>query len=427
MSGFRIDDTDGHPLASLAALDVNVQTSSIFRRALTFKEIRLASPAVRLRVMPDGRLSFADVVDRLSKGEETAEPAEAKEPFPLIIQRAAIENGRVAVRDESRKTPFEEEIAPIDIVLNDFATRAGEDSRYSFTAITESGASLTWTGTLSAIPLRSSGEIKLTDFRSRTPWRYLRDDLRFEIASGTAAASAKYAFDGAVKPPRFEVSDATFALQNITIFEEGKPRPIVMLPALSVSGGHLDLGTREVRVASVMSNGLRVQMLREADGGLRIVRILSPRDDAPAAAPAAERAPAKPGPPWKVTVDAIHLADYAIELVDQSTPSPAHLLIAPVSLDVAHLSTADAEPANGEARGWLRARRTALERGDAQTVSRGGVDERQAHRFRRRTAATVRRSGFGSCGPQRDACRRIWRSRTVAIARPRLRSPAAED
>ena len=198
--GFRVDDSDGQPLISLGELGVNVQLSSIFRRALTLKELRLVSPAVRLRVMPNGKLSFADVIERLSSKEAPAEPPKESEPFPLIVQHAAIENGRITIRDESRRTPFEEEIAPLDIALNDFTTRPNaegkSDSRYSFTAVTENGASLTWQGTFSVAPLRSAGEVRLTDFRSRTPWRYLRDEVRFDILSGTASASAKYTFDG---------------------------------------------------------------------------------------------------------------------------------------------------------------------------------------------------------------------------------------
>ncbi len=354
VQGFRVDDTDGEPLVRFHGLRVNVQMSSIFRRALTLKEIRLDAPAVRLRVLPDGKLSFADIMERLSADKPATAPAEPEDPFPVIVFRAVIDNGRVAIRDETRRTVFEEEIAPIDIALNDFTTLPDSDSRYAFTAVTESGASLTWEGSLSAIPLRSAGEIRLTEFRSRTPWRYLRDDLNFEIGSGTAGVSAKYVFDGAAKPPQLTVSEAALNLQNVTVFEEGITGPRLVLPRLDVTGGSLDLAARRVRIASVKSNGLRITMLREADGSLRLIRVLN-APDAPVEAGANEPVPApaepaiKKDPPaeseWKFTVDEIRLADYAVDFRDASTPEPARIVLAPVSVEVDGLSIGTPDPA----------------------------------------------------------------------------------
>ena len=370
--GFRIDDTDSAPLVSLRELVVNVQTSSLFRRALTLKELRLTDPAVRLRVLPDGSLSFADVVEKLSAGEEPPEPEPDGEPFPLIIHRAAIDNGRVAIRDESRPTVFEETIAPIDISLDDFATRPDKDSQYSFTAVTDNGASVTWEGTLTIAPLHSAGEIRVAQFRSRTPWRYLRDDLNFELVSGSADAGLKYVFDGSAEPFTLKVSDAKLALSNIAMFESDTGRFVLSIPSFVAAGGSMDLAAREVRLASLKSDGVRTAVLREPDGRLRWQRIMSRREapppeaaagqesapaeqpESPASAPPfangdaaddTEKDDANEEAPWKVTVDEIRLTNYTVDFSDETTPSPARIVVTPLDLAVDHLSTADSEPA----------------------------------------------------------------------------------
>ena len=359
VSGFRIDDTDGRPFVALGELFVNVQSSSIFRRALILEEVRLTAPHIRLRLLPDGRPSFADIQERLAADQQQEqEPAPPREPFPLVIRHARIERGEVAIRDESRPTPFEEEISPIDIALDDFKTRADDsaDSPYSFSATTETGATLTWQGTLSVLPLRSQGEVQLVNFRSRTPWRYLRDDLQYEITSGWADVSAKYAFDATGPEPALHISDAALSLQGITLFEEGAPGPLLTLPRFAISGGAVDLQKRTVTIASVTSHGARGRALREADGRMHAEKVFARRSRAAAAATATTPPPptapagaatndAAPSPPWSVTIDTIDISDYGVTFEDRSTPTPAKLEIAPVSLRVTKLSTTGTDPA----------------------------------------------------------------------------------
>lgn len=359
LSGLRIDDTDGQALMSLGELFVNVQSSSLFRRALTLAELRLTAPQFRLRLLPDGTPSFADIQARLAAGTEAPEePPAPGEPFPVIIRHARIERGKIAIRDESRPTPFEEEISPIDISLDDFTTRReGEgDSPYSFSATTETGATLTWEGTLSALPLRSRGEIRLVNFRSRTPWRYLRDDLRFEIASGWADVSARYVFDASGDEPALQVSEAALSLQGITLFEEGATTPLLTVPSLTLKGGSLDLEARSVKIPSVASHGLRVRLLREADGRMHIEKVFARRErgsDAATATPTSAPSPppnppvqdAPATPPWNVAIDSIEISDYGVDFEDRTTPTPAKVTLAPISLHLTDVSTAGDEPA----------------------------------------------------------------------------------
>lgn len=360
VSGFRIDDTDGEPFVALGELYVNLQSSSIFRRAVTLEEVRLTAPQIRLRRLADGTPAFADILERLAAGSKEEAEEAAGEPFPLILRHARIERGRIKFRDESRRTAFEEEISPIDIALDDFTTRTVEgaaDSPYSFSATTETGATLTWEGTLSVLPLRSRGEVRLVNFRSRTPWRYLRDDLRFEITSGWADVSAKYDFDGSTAEPALRVSDAALALHAITLFEEGATGPLITLPSLAVTGVSLDLQKRTVDIASVTSNGARVRSLREADGRFHMEKVFSRLEsddatastapvDAPAAASAGATTQSTADPsPWSVTISSIDISDYGVAFEDRTPTTPAKLSFAPIGLRVTGLSTAGAEPA----------------------------------------------------------------------------------
>src|SRR5579859_7833687 len=56
-----LSEPDGRPFASWDELYINFQSSSLFRWAWTFKEIRLVRPFGEVLLFKDGRLNFANM------------------------------------------------------------------------------------------------------------------------------------------------------------------------------------------------------------------------------------------------------------------------------------------------------------------------------------------------------------------------------
>src|SRR5947207_8705984 len=65
--GLTLTEPDGRKFVSWDELYINFQTSSLFRWAWTFKEIRLVQPFGEIIVFPDGRLNFANMFDSPAK------------------------------------------------------------------------------------------------------------------------------------------------------------------------------------------------------------------------------------------------------------------------------------------------------------------------------------------------------------------------
>jgi len=88
------------PLVSLKSLDVKLSLMSVLKFSPVVKEIVLREPRIRLEILADGRTSL----DGLGGPKDTATPktdsVKALElPFPLSVERFAIENGSVAYVD----------------------------------------------------------------------------------------------------------------------------------------------------------------------------------------------------------------------------------------------------------------------------------------------------------------------------------------
>jgi hypothetical protein len=92
------------PLVSLKSLDVKLSLMSVLKFSPVVKEIVLREPRIRLEILADGRTSL----DGLGGPKDTTAPktdsVKALElPFPLSVERFAIENGSVAYVDRKGK------------------------------------------------------------------------------------------------------------------------------------------------------------------------------------------------------------------------------------------------------------------------------------------------------------------------------------
>src|ERR1051325_3023162 len=184
--GFEVRELDNTPLFGFSELYVNVQSSSLFRRALTFDEIRLTLPYGVVKVDRDGSVNLAKLGSGSAPAGEgpsqktDAEPSAGK-ILPLIIGLLEIERGVVEFHDQRKLPPFRADIVPIHFTLRKFRTRQDSDNTMDFTAEFGPGEILQWQGDVSVDPLRSDGHLTLAGLKLRSIWEYLQDQLHVEI------------------------------------------------------------------------------------------------------------------------------------------------------------------------------------------------------------------------------------------------------
>jgi len=116
-------------------------------------------------------------------------------------------------------------------------------------------------------------------------------------------------------------------LARVALREAAAPKaPVVSLEEVSVEGGRIDLGGRQVALSRVAVTGGTTTVVRAADGSLPLVAMIRPAAvGKPARAPAA--APARPAPvaaarPWAVALGRLDLAGHRLAMADRSvTPA----------------------------------------------------------------------------------------------------------
>jgi uncharacterized protein involved in outer membrane biogenesis len=328
----------GDAVASVGSLIVNAELASLWQRAVVLKEVQLDAPDINLVVERDGGLNLARLAPAQSPPAPTTDDVAA--PLPRIrIGRLAVSQGRIDFEDRTRPAPFTASLAPIRFALDDFRTDLNHANAYEFAARSGAGEALEWSGTFTAQPLGSVGKFAVGQLRAQTIDSYLQGQLPVRLVDGVLSLAGRYRLS--LHPTlKLDVGLPEVTVENFAAAEQERSQPIVIAPAVRVTGTQFSFDTRSVRIDKVEVNGARVRASREQDGSLSVARFAKSE-----AGPATEPAPSESAP-WKWAVSEIRVADAAVELEDRAVSPAVQLNVTPIALTVAGLSSASGAKIN---------------------------------------------------------------------------------
>ena len=324
MTGLEIRELDQSALLGFDEFFVNLQASSLIRRAYVFDTIRLTVPYLSARISRNGRMNLAELMPQ-SYAPQQVENSHAGMPA-IEIGEFEIAQGVVEFRDESKPKPYVLDIVPIHIMLKNFHTKPGGDNLYAFTAELSKGEALSWAGKISLEPFQSSGTFSLSGVKLSTLWQYLHDRFRFDVTDGTVAADASYSLDAGVAPMRFQVSQANLRIEQLAVKEDGSLDPVITIPMLNLEGVDVDLVSHEVIVRNLAVDHASFTAWLNPDGIMNYQQMFAPVDSVqPPPAVSSATPTSEEVKPWTVWLKEITLRDHAIDFDDRSLSTPAHV------------------------------------------------------------------------------------------------------
>lgn len=339
-----LPDADGSPMLGFDRLLVDLDLNSVWRRALSFRAIRLDGLAVNAVVRKGGDLNLADLETPPEPGAPPPPAPVAKEPLPrLIIGELAVSEGRVRFEDRDRPRPFVADLKPLTFRLTDFSTYIGEGERYELDATLFDTGRFAWRGTLKAQPLASDGEFVLSDLPLPRLAEFLGDALRLEITSGAATLRGSYRFADKPSGPDVIVDSGELVISSLAIRDRGETTDYVALDKVTATGLGLSLAEEKAIVGEVTLDGGSIQGWITPEGELKRSGIFDPLvvESTPAEpVPGAPAAPAVPDDGWQVSIPRINVRNLALALEDRSlSPAPTFSL-KPLNVTVEGYSTA---------------------------------------------------------------------------------------
>ncbi len=125
LKGITVTDRSGKKFMSLDDFFVDLQITSLFKKALIVKNVSIAKPFLRLARKPDGSFNFSDLAG--IKAPETSPDAEPQAPtIPnFFIENLLVESGRMALIDNLPAVPFETALESLNITLKNVSNQAG--------------------------------------------------------------------------------------------------------------------------------------------------------------------------------------------------------------------------------------------------------------------------------------------------------------
>jgi len=344
--GFLVREPTGEAFVSWDRLYVNLQLSSIFLRAIALKEFTIEQPYANVVVNKDGSYNFSDILAKAAAASAEPKPKEPSKPPTIRIGKFQVAGAKVDHRDLSRKTPFAQMIGPVNVNLEHFSTRPDNKNPYAFTATTESGEKLAYSGYFYLEPIRSGGEFSLENISLKKYAPYYDELVRFAIRDGVVDVRSKYQAELSAGVTIAYVTNATVTLRSFKIAEKGSEEDLIDIAEVKVEDTYADAVAMVATVGSVSTRDSRILLRRLKNGSVQLLTLLQPVPGAAAtnAAPEpAATAPAQPAtnaPTLKAEVRRIVVNNYAVTLEDASNPRPVKLVLDQIAATVTNVTLA---------------------------------------------------------------------------------------
>lgn len=318
---FLLKDKDSTTLVSFKKLYVNYELRSLFQNAYVFSAFGLDSPYVAVRVLQNGKLSIADLTSAAGGDTATTQRSGSK---GLVIDDLWILGGKMVYEDRSRPQPMVKALDSLDLKLTHFSTLPREGTGYEFEAETRQREKLHWKGSLSLVPLKSSGLVELSGVHVRTLWEFMANRLKFEVKSGMMNLRSDYTLDASTDTSRLQLSGGSVDVADLVLGDSAETLAPVECKSVHAGGITFDFPRKEVVIGEIdAANGaLRTGYLK--NGTITLQDLLTPYPDPQDTVPST------------MTVVVKKLATSAIEftLVDKAMEPDAPTVISGIAVEV---------------------------------------------------------------------------------------------
>lgn len=286
VKGFKVAEADGEAAAFGANLMyADLELASLIRGGPVLREIRVDAPTLTVVRLPENRLNWSDVIERLANRP----PSEDDEPALFSLNNLQLTGGQFVLDDR---------VAGVRHELTDLALRVPFISNLPVkvelfvepeVSARINGKPLHITGRTR--PFRSERDtvidLELQDFDFTPYLVYLPEGQRFTIAEGRVSSTLEVNFS---QPPEAEPMVALKGRVELSALrvQDAKGLPLLSLPRLALAFSDLQPLVARWHFDTLELSGPELNLVREAGGALNLASLAPPPSAAEQAAPAPE-------------------------------------------------------------------------------------------------------------------------------------------
>ncbi|MDT8311975.1 MAG: DUF748 domain-containing protein, partial [Methylophaga sp.] len=325
----QLSNGQGESLALWDRLYLNLQPLQLFQRKLRIETITVDAPELHFRrysASENTLTRLADSWNATAENEPAQENTQETESsdqgdpfFTLEIGAFNYNDGQLAYRDDMPETPFKTVLSPINIHLDNFSTAAGQAASQDLVIALENDAKLTLNGSMVLTPLQFTGEVTLQNFSLQTPYRYLQDQLPFELQDGRLDLQLAYDADLA-DTVRVELSEINVDLSGFSLNHPGESAALLQGGTLTASNGRFVFPDNQLSLDNVAVADFQLAASRNSEGELNWLQTFAPLLEG------GEDEQAEDGEsPLQLNIANLQIINTALTLADQQPENPINL------------------------------------------------------------------------------------------------------
>jgi len=355
ISGFDVKRKSGdESLLSIDTAAVNLQISSVFRRALVIKELSLAAPNISLVRDNDGTYNVSDMIP-VQKQTEEKQSGEEERPFRFSVNNITVKRAGIEFRDQPRSKVHR--ITDIWLSLpqiSNFETHVETFAKPAFHAVIN-GTPLDLDGRTKPFSdtLETRFDIDLSGIDLPFYMEYLPAGRNFTMKSGTLSADLVMAYANPGDDSPYVSLSGKVELRDLNlsgIREDGFT--FLEIPKTELEVQTDNLLERRVRLASVLLENPWVALHRKPAGSFRLPAFENPGGPDEGVAPPKEAGGNTGGKTGKsesgfdLLVDRFGLTGGALEFADRSVEPSFTETVSSLEVEVENFGLRSKTPAD---------------------------------------------------------------------------------
>jgi Domain of Unknown Function (DUF748) len=340
--GFEIKEPSGQEkFVSFDELYVNLDSLSIFKRALILKEIKLTGPYARIIRNLDATYNFSDLL--VKPAEEKKE--EKAGPFHFSMNNIHIEKGNVDFWDGPKKTQHTVRDLKIAIPFISNMDYLVHQYTQPVLSATINGNPYLLQGRTKPFEesLETYFDIDIKNINIPYYLAYVPVDLNFKLLSGSVDTKLQIVFTEFQKKKPSLMVKGDVTLRDLTI-DDKKGRFILRVPSVNVALADIEPFTPLYHVGKVVIASPEVNIRRDKKGDINLLALIpvdkkqKDKQKMEKAVKPEKKADAKAPSPLPLQVDELRIDAGKITLKDEKPTDPVSLAVNQLNLKVIDFS-----------------------------------------------------------------------------------------
>jgi uncharacterized protein involved in outer membrane biogenesis len=257
---FSITGKHTDKLLGFDLLILNLQALPLIQKIISFDQIIINQPEISVVILANGEYNFQDIIVKNSSATEEDEKT-GDSVWILSIDKFRQNEGIINFSDQNRETSYQQQIKDIDVVLDDFSTKAGDNNTHHINAKTSQGTEFNWQGNFSLFPLKSSGEIALVS-KLHVISDYLQHRTLFSITNGTLTLNSQYHFEFFPEETQFTLNNLMASISTLEIRRQTDNEKIITLDEFTLELESLDTANKKILIKDISNKGSFIALNR---------------------------------------------------------------------------------------------------------------------------------------------------------------------